>query len=132
MKPLRLLLLACLGLGVAPSLPAQELRKPKDAFPESGMASFRLRIKSIPTLRVLVNGVPVVLGVDTGCQGTAVLTPGAAQRCGITEGFSLPTMGIRAAANRPTVSSRNCRPAKSPGATSTSRSCRSTGWTSTA
>jgi len=92
LKPMRLLF-ACLSLGVVLGLPAQELKKPKDAFPESGMASYRLRIKSIPTLRVLINGIPVVLGVDTGCQGAAVLTPRAAQRCGITDVFSLPTMG---------------------------------------
>ena len=86
-------LFACLGLCVALTAGAQELKKPKDEFPESGMASFRLRIKSIPTLRMLINGVPVLMGVDTGCQGTAVITPQAAQRCGITEAFSMPTMG---------------------------------------
>jgi predicted aspartyl protease len=92
MKPMRTLL-ACLSLCVAFTLPAQELKKPKDEFPESGMATFRLRIKAIPTLRMLINGVPVLMGVDTGCQGTAVLTPRAAARCGVTEAFSVPTMG---------------------------------------
>ena len=87
------LLLACLSFCVALTLPAQELKKPKDEFPESGVASFRLRIKSIPTLRMLINGVPVLMGVDTGCQGTAVITPRAAVRCGVTEAFTLPTMG---------------------------------------
>lgn len=87
------LLLASLSLVVALALPAQELKKPKDEFPESGMATFRLRIKSIPTLRMQVNGVTLLMGVDTGCQGTAVITPRAAQRCGITEAFSMPTMG---------------------------------------
>jgi predicted aspartyl protease len=87
------LLLAGLGLCVALALPAQELKKPKDEFPESGMATFRLRIKSIPTLRMQINGVPLLMGVDTGCQGTAVITPRAAARCGITEVFSMPTMG---------------------------------------
>ncbi len=92
MKTLRTLL-ACLSLGGTVTLPAQELKKPKDEFPPSGTAEFRLNIKAIPTLRMLINGVPVIMGVDTGCQGTAVITPRAAQRCGITEAFSLPTMG---------------------------------------
>lgn len=92
MKTMRLLL-AGLGLCLALALPAQDLKKPKDTFPESGMATFRLRIKSIPTLRVQINGVTLVMGVDTGCQGTAVITPRAAARCGITDTFSLPTMG---------------------------------------
>ena len=92
MKTMRLLL-AGLGLCVALTLPAQDLKKPKDEFPESGLATFRLRIKSIPTLRVQINGVSVLMGVDTGCQGAAVITPRAAQRCGITEAFSIPTMG---------------------------------------
>jgi predicted aspartyl protease len=42
---------------------------------------------------VKINGVNVLLGVDTGCQGTAVLTPRAAERCGISEAFSVPSMG---------------------------------------
>ena len=87
------LLLACLSFCVVLTLPAQELKKPKDEFPESGTASFRLRVKSIPMLRMLINGVPVLMGVDTGCQGTAVITPRAAARCGVTEAFTLPTMG---------------------------------------
>ena len=86
-------LLACLALCVAAVAGAQDLRKPKEEFPESGTATFRLRIKSIPTLRMLINGVPVLMGVDTGCQGTAVITPRAAARCGVKEAFSLPTMG---------------------------------------
>jgi predicted aspartyl protease len=81
----------CLGLLAA--LPAQELKKPVVSFPESGMATFRLRVKAIPTLRMKLNGVDVLMGVDTGCQGTAVITPLAARRCGLTEAFSLPTMG---------------------------------------
>ena len=92
MKSLRTLF-ACLSFCVAVTLPAQELKKPKAEFPESGTAEFRLRMKSIPMLRMLINGIPVLMGVDTGCQGTAVLTPRAAARCGITEAFSLPTMG---------------------------------------
>jgi predicted aspartyl protease len=92
MKPLRTLF-ACLGCCVALTLPAQDLKKPKAEFPESGMATFRLRIKAIPTLRMSINGVPLLMGVDTGCQGAAVITPRAAQRCGVTEAFSMPTMG---------------------------------------
>ena len=92
MKPLRLLF-ASLGLCLACSLVAQDLKKPKEEFPESGVATYRLRIKAIPTLMVQINGVNVLLGVDTGCQGTAVLTPRAAQRCGVSEAFSVPSMG---------------------------------------
>ncbi|MFN5654428.1 MAG: hypothetical protein ACK47U_00920, partial [Verrucomicrobiota bacterium] len=87
------LLLASLGLCLACSLAAQDLKKPKEEFPESGVATYRLRIKAIPTLMVQINGVNVLLGVDTGCQGTAVLTPRAAQRCGVSEAFSVPSMG---------------------------------------
>jgi predicted aspartyl protease len=92
MKPMRLLL-ACLSACVAFTAVAQDLKKPKEDFPESGLATFRLRIKSIPTLRMQINGVSLLMGVDTGCQGTAVITPRAAARCGVTEAFSLPTMG---------------------------------------
>ena len=92
MKPMRLLL-ACLSACVALTAIAQDLKKPKEDFPESGLATFRLRIKSIPTLRMQINGVSLLMGVDTGCQGTAVITPRAAARCGVTEAFSLPTMG---------------------------------------
>ncbi len=89
----RLLLGIGILLGLAAGLPAQELKKPTEQFPASGLATFRLRVKAIPTLRMKLNGVDILMGVDTGCQGTAVLTPRAAQRCGVAEAFSLPTMG---------------------------------------
>lgn len=89
----RLFLCLCVVATLLVDLSAQALKKPKDEFPESGTVTYRLRVRSIPTLRVKINGVDVLLGVDTGCQGAAVLTPRAAQRCGITEAFSLPTMG---------------------------------------
>ncbi len=79
--------------GLAASLPAQEIRKPKTELPPEGIATFRLKIKSIPTIRVKINGTELVLGVDTGCQGSAVITPQAAERCGISAAFSVPTMG---------------------------------------
>jgi predicted aspartyl protease len=87
------LLLACLAACVALSLPAQEVKKPKDEFPPSGIATFKLRIKSIPVVTVKVNGVTLNLGVDTGCQGNGVLTEGGARKAGIEEAFTLPTMG---------------------------------------
>lgn len=86
-------LLTLLGLCLVAALGGQELKKPKAEFPEEGSATFRLRLKSIPVLRVKINGVEVTLGVDTGCQGTAVLTPRAAERCGVEPAFTLPTMG---------------------------------------
>ena len=89
----RLLLGIGLYLGLAASLGAQELKKPTESFPASGLATFRLRVKAIPMLRMRLNGVDILMGVDTGCQGTGVLTPRAAQRCGVTEGFSVPSMG---------------------------------------
>lgn len=87
------LLLTTLALLLATSLRAQEIKKPKADFPESGIATYRLRIKSIPTIRVKVNGIELVLGVDTGCQGVGVLTPRAAERAGISTAFTIPSMG---------------------------------------
>jgi predicted aspartyl protease len=86
-------LLASLGLCLAALLPAQEVKKAKDEFPPDGSATFRLRIKSIPTIRVKINGVELLLGVDTGCQGSGVLTPRAAARCGVEPAFSIPSIG---------------------------------------
>lgn len=87
------LLLAIFALGLAAGLPAQEIRKPKAEFPESGLVTYRLRIRSIPTLRAKVNGIELTLGVDTGCQGVGVLTPAAAARAGISPDFTIPTLG---------------------------------------
>ena len=87
------LLLACLGLCLTADLSAQEVKKPKDEFPASGIATFKLRIKSIPMVSVKVNGVTLNLGVDTGCQGNGVLTEAGARKAGIEVAFTLPTMG---------------------------------------
>jgi predicted aspartyl protease len=87
------ILLASLGLCLALTLPAQEIKKAKDEFPADGTATFRLRIKSIPMIRVKINGVDLLLGVDTGCQGSGVLTPRAAARCGLEPAFTVPSMG---------------------------------------
>lgn len=89
MRSLLTIFFCCLGALLA----GQELKKPKEEFPAEGSATFRLRIKSIPTIRVKINGVEVTLGVDTGCQGTAVITPRTAARCNVEAAFTLPTMG---------------------------------------
>ena len=86
-------LFACLIALMAAALPAQEVKKPKDEFPASGIATFKLRIKSIPMVAVRVNGVMLNLGVDTGCQGSGVLTEAGARKAGIEVAFTLPTMG---------------------------------------
>ncbi len=86
-------LLACFGLCLAAQLPAQEVKKPKEEFPPAGIATFKLRLKSIPVVTVKVNGVTLTLGVDTGCQGNGVLTEGGARKAGVEEAFTLPTMG---------------------------------------
>ena len=49
-------LLASLVALMAAALPAQEVKKPKSEFPPEGIATFRLRIRSIPTIQVKVNG----------------------------------------------------------------------------
>jgi predicted aspartyl protease len=87
------LLLACLGLCLTAPLSAQEVKKPKEEFPAAGIATFKLRIKSIPMVTVKVNGVTLNLGVDTGCQGSGVLTEAGARKAGIEAAFTLPTMG---------------------------------------
>ncbi len=87
------ILFTSLSLCLAVVLAAQEVKKPKDEFPKDGMATFRLRIKSIPTIRVKINGVDALMGVDTGCQGSAVITPQAAARCGVEAAFTVPSMG---------------------------------------
>ncbi len=75
------------------SLCAQEIKKPKTELPPNGIATFKLHLRSIPTIRVKINGKDLVLGVDTGCQGPGVLTPQAALHCGVQEAFSTPSMG---------------------------------------
>lgn len=87
------LLLASLCALLTAVLPAQEVKKPKSEFPPEGIATFRLRVRSIPTIQVKINGATLTLGVDTGCQGTGVLTPRGAAKCDVTEAFSVPSMG---------------------------------------
>ena len=86
-------LLAAFALGLALALPAQEVKKPKAEFPAAGLATFKLRVKSIPVITVKVNGVTLTLGVDTGCQGNGVLTTAGARKAGIEEAFTVPSMG---------------------------------------
>lgn len=66
---------------------------PKVELPESGYANIRIVMRTIPTVRVKVNGVDLVLGVDTGCQGSGVLTDRACAKLGLKPDFSQPTMG---------------------------------------
>ena len=87
------LLLASLVACLCATLPAQEVKKPKSEFPADGLATFKLRIKSIPTIQVKINGATLTLGVDTGCQGTGVLTPRGAAKCDVSEAFTVPSMG---------------------------------------
>ncbi|MEY4271565.1 MAG: Aspartyl protease [Verrucomicrobiota bacterium] len=86
-------LLACLCACLVAALSAQEVKKPKTEFPPDGIATFKLRIKSIPTIQVKINGATLTLGVDTGCQGTGVLTPRGAAKCDVSEAFTVPSMG---------------------------------------
>jgi len=90
---LQRLLLAGLVACLVATSSAQEVKKPKSEYPPDGLATFKLRIKSIPTIQVKVNGATLTLGVDTGCQGTGVLTPRGAAKCDVTEAFSVPSMG---------------------------------------
>ena len=47
-------LFACLIALMAAALPAQEVKKPKSEFPAEGLATFRLRVRSIPTIQVKI------------------------------------------------------------------------------
>lgn len=67
---LRLLFTSLIALLVA-ALPAQEVKKPKSEFPAEGIATFRLRIKSIPTIQVKINGVPLTLGWTPAAKAPA-------------------------------------------------------------
>ncbi len=78
---------------VAPLLLAQEVKKPKSEWPAGGLATFQLRVRAIPTVRLKVNGTELLFGVDTGCQGVGVLTPAGAALAKVSPAFSLPTMG---------------------------------------
>lgn len=66
---------------------------PKAELPEVGYANVRVVMKSIPTVKVKINGVDLVLGVDTGCQGAGVLTERACEKLGLKPDFIQPTMG---------------------------------------
>ena len=90
-RPLALLLLALL----APALGwAQQRPKVAQAeLPDTGFASVRLSMRSIPTVKVTVNGTELTLGVDTGCQGSGVLTTKACEKLGLAPSLTIPTMG---------------------------------------
>lgn len=66
---------------------------PTVELPEGGCANIKVVMKTIPTARVKVNGVELVLGIDTGCQGSGVLTERACQKLGLAPDFRQPTMG---------------------------------------
>lgn len=88
-------LIPILLLALFPALAAAQQRPKlaKPELPETGFASVRLAMRSIPTVKVTVNGEELTLGVDTGCQGSGVLTTKAAERLGLTPSLTLPTMG---------------------------------------
>ncbi|MFM9001236.1 MAG: aspartyl protease family protein [Opitutia bacterium] len=77
----------------APLLLSQQVKKPRSEWPENGLATFQLRVRAIPTVRLKVNGTELLFGVDTGCQGVGVLTPAGAALAKVAPAFSLPTMG---------------------------------------
>lgn len=88
-------ILALLLVALAPAL-ATAQQRPKVAkpeLPETGFASVRLAMRSIPTVKVTVNGAELTLGVDTGCQGSGVLTTKACERIGLKPSLTIPTMG---------------------------------------
>ncbi len=89
------LLLALLALALlAPPAEAQErVRLPKPRLPETGFVTVPLKVTSIPVVTVKVNGTELRLGVDTGCQGSGVLTPKALEKAGLEVEMTLPTMG---------------------------------------
>ncbi|MFZ9201871.1 MAG: aspartyl protease family protein [Opitutales bacterium] len=89
----RLLTLLLVALTAHAGAQDRKVLMPKAELPASGYANVRLVMKTIPTVRVKVNGVELVLGVDTGCQGSGVLTERACQKLGLKPDFSLPTMG---------------------------------------
>jgi predicted aspartyl protease len=88
-------LVPILLLALFPALAAAQQRPKlaKPELPETGFASVRLAMRSIPTVKVTVNGEELTLGVDTGCQGSGVLTTKAVERLGLTPSLTLPTMG---------------------------------------
>lgn len=66
---------------------------PKVELPASGYANIRIVMRTIPTVKVKVNGVDLVFGIDTGCQGSGVLTERACKKLGLEPDFRRPTMG---------------------------------------
>ncbi len=71
----------------------QKLLKPVIQMPEAGYANIRIIMREIPTVKVKVNGVDCVFGVDTGCQGLGALTEAAAAKLNLKSDMTLPTMG---------------------------------------
>jgi len=78
---------------VAAAQQPSRILMPKVELPESGYANIRIVMKTIPTVKVRINGVNLVLGVDTGCQGSGVLTERACKKLGLEPDFMQPTMG---------------------------------------
>jgi predicted aspartyl protease len=87
------LTLVLIVLLAAPSQAQQRPRVAKAELPDTGFASVRLAMRSIPTVKVTVNGAELTLGVDTGCQGSGVLTTRAMAKLGLQPSLTLPTMG---------------------------------------
>jgi hypothetical protein len=71
----------------------QKLLKPDIQMPEVGYTNIRIIMREIPTVKVKVNGVDLIFGVDTGCQGLGVLTEAAAAKLNLKPEMTLPTMG---------------------------------------
>ena len=82
-----------LTLSSLASAQQQKLLKPVIQMPEVGYANIRIIMREIPTVKIKVNGVDLVFGVDTGCQGLGALTEAAAAKLNLKPEFSLPTMG---------------------------------------
>lgn len=89
----RFLPLILIALLPASALAQQRPKIAKPELPETGFASVRLAMRSIPTVKVTVNGAELTLGVDTGCQGSGVLTTKACEKLGLAPSLTIPTMG---------------------------------------
>lgn len=82
-----------LALAALASAQQSRVLMPKVELPETGYANIRIVMKTIPTVKAKVNGVDLVLGIDTGCQGSGVLTEKACKKLGLEPDFTQPTMG---------------------------------------
>ena len=89
-RPLNWILVALAALAGAQQ---NRVLMPQVELPASGYANIHIVMKTIPTVKVKVNGVDLVLGIDTGCQGSGVLTERACEKLGLKPDFIQPTMG---------------------------------------